>query len=38
MAVRQALEILARDVPHKLDGDCYEALSAAVAKSETVCA
>jgi HD-GYP domain-containing protein (c-di-GMP phosphodiesterase class II) len=26
MKVEQALEIIARDVPHKLDADCYEAL------------
>jgi putative nucleotidyltransferase with HDIG domain len=26
MAVEQALEIISRDIPHKLDADCYEAL------------
>ncbi len=30
MAVEQALAIIARDVPHKLDADCFEALRAAV--------
>lgn len=30
MAVEQALEIIARDVPHKLDADCYEALASSV--------
>ena len=30
MAVEQALAIIARDVPHKLDADCFAALRAAV--------
>jgi HD-GYP domain-containing protein (c-di-GMP phosphodiesterase class II) len=30
LPVEQALAIVARDVPHKLDSDCYEALAAIV--------
>jgi putative nucleotidyltransferase with HDIG domain len=30
LAVEQALEIIARDIPHKLDADCFEALRAAM--------
>lgn len=36
LCAEQALEIMAREVPKKLDADCYEALAAAVSSREPV--